>query len=182
MTTVCVMGIGNVLMGDDALGPRMIETLDAIWRFPRQVTLLDAGTPGLDLTLFLEGFDALVAIDALKLDGPPGAVRSFRGEELSAELPVVMSPHEPSLRESLLRLRLLGRGPREVLLIGAIPANISTGAPLSQALHLALPEIEARVIGELGRLGTPPARRAVPRIPNLWWERSPACASASLAG
>ena len=181
MTTVCLMGIGNVLMGDDALGPFVIECLDANWRFPREVTMVDAGTPGLDLTLFLEGFDALIAIDALKLDGRPGTVRSFRGPQLLAgALPVVMSPHEPTLREALMRLQLLGRGPREVLLVGAIPKTVSTGAALSKVLRLAVPEIEARVVAELTRLGAAPARRRVPLDPDFWWERSPECASASL--
>jgi hydrogenase maturation protease len=183
MTDVCVMGIGNVLMGDDALGPWLIEALEAVWRFPPEVALIDAGTPGLDLTLFLEGFDALVAIDALQLDGPAGAVHSFRGPDLlAAGLPVVTSPHEPTLRESLLRLRLFGRGPSEVLLVGAIPASLSAGAPLSEPVRLALPEIEARVIAELVRLGVPAARRAIPRVPRFWWERSPRCASAFPAG
>jgi hydrogenase maturation protease len=183
MTTVCLMGIGNVLMGDDALGPWVIESLDSSWRFPREVTLLDAGTPGLDLTMFLEGFDALIAIDALKLDGLPGTVHSFRGPVLVAKaLPVVMSPHEPTLREALMRLQFLGRCPREVLLVGAIPGNVSTGASLSREVRLAVPEIEARVIAELGRLGAAPAQRRVPLDPDFWWERSPACASASQDG
>ena len=183
MTPVCLMGIGNVLMGDDALGPWMIEALDATLRFPREVTLIDAGTPGLDLTLFLESYEALIAIDALKLDGRPGTVRSFRGAELlAADLPIVMSPHEPSLRESLMRLQLLQRGPREILLVGAIPETLSAGAPLSAAVRLAVPEIEAQVIRELARFGAAPVRRPVPRAPRFWWERSPACASASLEG
>jgi hydrogenase maturation protease len=179
---ICVLGVGNVLMGDDALGPWVLESLDSAYRFTPEVELIDAGTPGLDLTLLLDGFDALIAVDALQVRGEPGEVRSFRRPELlGGALPVVLGPHEPTLRESLLRLELHGRCPREVLLVGAIPRTVETGAPLSADMRGALPAVERRVVDELERLGAPPVRRAFPRQPHPWWERSEPCASASPA-
>ena len=172
---ICLMGVGNVLMGDDALGPFVLKSLEAAWMLPANVTVLDAGTPGLDLTLFLDGFDALIAVDALQARGAPGEVRCFhRSDLLAAALPVVISPHEPTLREALLRLEVFGRCPAEVLLVGAIPGSVATGIGLSQAMRRALPAVEAQVLRELGRLGTPALPRTAVQPADLWWEAPPA--------
>lgn len=180
---ICLLGIGNVLMGDDALGPTILETLQARYELPPEATVFDGGTPGLDLTIFLDGYDALIAVDAVKAKGEPGTVRCWRGTELfKAPLPVVMSPHEPTLREALMRLQIMGRCPTDVLLVGAIPAVIETGASLSAAVRAAIPEVEAQILRELRRLSAPARLRPVPRIPDLWWERSAPCALESPAG
>jgi hydrogenase maturation protease len=168
---ICLMGVGNVLMGDDAIGPYVLKSLEAAFDFGPDVTVLDAGTPGLDLTLFLDGFDALVVVDAVQAKGKPGEVRSWRRAELlDKPLPIVMSPHEPTLREALIRLNMMGRCPRDVLLIGVIPARIETGAKLSSEVRRSLPIIEAQIMRELLRLGARPAPRAVPAVPDVWWE------------
>ena len=44
-----VLGLGNVLMGDDALGPWVIQHLLTQWEVPPSVRVQDLGTPGLDL-------------------------------------------------------------------------------------------------------------------------------------
>jgi hydrogenase maturation protease len=180
---VCLMGVGNVLMGDDALGPWVIASLQSVFEFPPEVTVVDAGASGLDLTIYLDGFDALIVVDALNVQGAAGEVRAWRRRDLLAgAVPVVMSPHEPSLREALLRLQLLGRCPQEILLVGAIPLSVGTGAELSGCVRRAVPEIEAEVVNELRNLGVHLRLRDRPLEPDFWWERSPACVSASPAG
>jgi hydrogenase maturation protease len=174
------MGVGNVLMGDDALGPFVIESLQAAFELPGNVTVLDAGTPGLDLTLFLDGFDAIIAIDALQpvkppghgqAQGKPGDVRAFRRKELLAGgLPIVLSPHEPTLREALFRLDVLGRCPPDVLLVGAYPERVETGTGLSPAVRAAVPFIEVQVLRELQRLGSRAVPRREPQPARIWWE------------
>ncbi len=169
------MGVGNVLMGDDALGPHVLKRIEARYELPPEVTVFDAGTPGLDLTLFLDGFDAIVAVDALKAKGAPGEVRTYRRDQLvEGALAVVTSPHEPTLREALMRLKLLGRIPESVLLVGAIPQRVETGPGLSFAVESAIPVIEQHVLRELARLGAKVAPRAMPSQPDFWWEARPA--------
>ena len=165
------MGIGNVLMGDDALGPWGLKQLEARWDLPDNVRCFDAGAAGLDLSLFLMDVDALIVIDGVKLKGPPGEVHTYRKPELIAGgLPIVMSPHEPTLREALIRLDVFGTGPAEVLLVGAIPETIETGAPLSQAVRGAWPAIEANILRELERLAAPASPRVPAFKPDVWWE------------
>lgn len=172
MGTVCVMAVGNVLTGDDGLGPYVLETLEAMYDFPPEVRLLEVGTPGIDLTMFLEPLDALIVIDAVKADDPPGTVKTYRlAQLLEAPLPIVLSPHEPTLREALMRLELVGSGPRDVLLVGAVPAHLTLGASLSPVVRSAVPTIACTVLQELARLGAAATEKAHPRRPSFWWER-----------
>ena len=169
--SICLMGIGNVLVGDDGLGPYLIESLQASWIFSPEVAVIDAGTPGLDLAVFLDWFDALVAVDAIHASGRPGEVRTYRRPDLLAgPLPPTRSAHDPPLREALLRLDLLGRGPREVLLVGAIPARVETGVGLSETVRRAVPAVEEQVLRELLRLDAWIAPRPHAAATTPWWE------------
>ncbi|HNX50942.1 MAG TPA: hydrogenase maturation protease, partial [Thermoanaerobaculaceae bacterium] len=79
---IAVVGLGNVLMGDDALGPTVIRILEAGFDFAPAVTVLDLGTPGLDLTPYLSGRDSVIIVDTVNATGQPGEVRTYQREEL----------------------------------------------------------------------------------------------------
>jgi len=171
---IAVLGLGNVLQGDDALGPYVAELLSATHDFPPGVTVLDVGTPGLDLTPHIAGLDALIVVDAVRASGAPGELRAYRrGELLEKPPPQRLSPHDPGLKECLLALDLIGRSPAEVLLVGAIPETVATGVGLTTAVREAVPAVAAAVLEELSRLGAPARLKQCPGEPNLWWERAP---------
>lgn len=175
MSRIGVIGIGNVLMGDDAFGPHVIRVLQAGYAFAAGVDVQDMGTPGLDLTAYLSGLDALVLVDTVKSDGPPGELRRYTRAEILRHAPQPrLSPHDPSLKEALLMAGLAGGGPREVLLVGAVPARTGTGIGLSDALRAAIPSAVEAVLDELDRLGAPAAPLDDPQPPEVWWERGPA--------
>ncbi|MCL7983451.1 MAG: hydrogenase maturation protease, partial [marine benthic group bacterium] len=62
MPAVTVFGLGNILMGDDGLGSYVIKVLEARYEFPSDVDVLDAGTPGLELSTILEDSGALIIV------------------------------------------------------------------------------------------------------------------------
>lgn len=47
-----------MLLGDDGVGPYVAGMLEAGYEFDRGVTVVDWGTPGLDLVAHLSGVDA----------------------------------------------------------------------------------------------------------------------------
>lgn len=169
---VAVLGLGNVLMGDDALGPYAVRQLEAHYEFPEQVSVLDLGTPGLDLLPYLEDVDALVLVDTVRTEAPPGTLRLYRRHEILKHLPRTrVSPHDPGLKETLLLLDFAGRGPREVLLVGVVPQCTMQGLGMSDPVRASLPAVQAEVLRELERLGTPANPRREPLPPDIWWER-----------
>jgi len=168
---VAVIGLGNVLMGDDAFGPWVVETLLAEYDFPADVSVLDLGTPGLDLLPYVADLEALVLVDTVRSEAPPGTLRLYRRDEILRHPPQArLSPHDPGVKEALLSAEFAGRGPSEVLLIGAVPADASMAVRLSSPLRAAVPLAVAAALEELQRLGAPGARRAEPKAPDIWWE------------
>ncbi|HTP53279.1 MAG TPA: hydrogenase maturation protease [Anaeromyxobacteraceae bacterium] len=172
MSRVLVVGIGNVLNGDDGLGPYVVRLLEAAFEMPPEVEVLDAGTPGGDLVALLQGARAAVIVDAVSARGAPGDLRRYdRAEILRGAPRLAMSPHEPGVREALLTMDFQGGGPEDVALWGAIPASVEQGTDLSAPVRAALPALLDAVAGELRRMGAEPRRRPVPLDPDIWWER-----------
>jgi hydrogenase maturation protease len=169
-----IIGIGNVLAGDDAVGPHVVRTVEARYELPDGVQVIDAGTPGYDLTAFLVGQDAVVLVDAVKAKGAPGEVRTFDKASLLEKKPILaISPHEPGVREALLNADFMGVTPPVVRLVGVIPADTSTGIGLSDAVRAAVPAAVAQVAAELAAIGITLRERSEPPAPDLWWERKP---------
>jgi hydrogenase maturation protease len=166
-----VIGLGNVLMGDDAFGPWVVAALLAGYEFPDGVSVEDLGTPGLDLVPYVADLEALVLVDTVRGDAAPGTVRLYRREDLLKHAPPArLSPHDPGVREALLAAEFAGRGPREVLLVGAVPGTAVMGARLSPPLRAAVPLAVAQILRELERLGRPAAPRSAPGPLHVWWE------------
>lgn len=166
-----VLGLGNVLMGDDAVGPWVIEKLAASWEFPDEVDVVDVGTPGLDLVPYLSDADAVLIVDTVKSDGPAGRIRVYEREELFARPPRPrLSPHDPGLFETLSTLGLAGSAPRDVVLIGIVPANVGQRIGLSPPVQAAVPLAAAAVVERLKRLGFPPRPREHVLEAAPWWE------------
>ena len=171
---VAIIGIGNVLAGDDAIGPHVVRVLEARFALPDGVQVIDAGTPGYDLTAFLVGLDAVVLVDAVKARGAPGEVRTFDHAALLEKKPILaLSPHEPGVREALLNAEFMGVTPRVVRLVGIIPGGATSGIGLSAEVRAAVPAAIDAVVSELAAVGVD-LRERTPRVePDLWWERRP---------
>jgi hydrogenase maturation protease len=166
------LGLGNVLMGDDALGPWVIEELLAGWEFPEGVGVLDVGTPGLDLTPYLAGADTVLLVDTVKADGPAGAIRVYPRDQLLSRPPQPRtSPHDPGLTEALFALELEGSAPRDVVLVGVIAESVASGIGLSPPVREAVGRAAAEVVERLAGLGLPPRPRVGAAPASPWWEK-----------
>lgn len=169
---VRVLGLGNVLLGDDAVGPYAVAVAAAELELADGVELVDLGTPGLDLLPYLAGARAVIVVDTVRTDGAPGQLRVYRTRELLA-VPTGprVGPHDPGLSEALMCAELDGSCPDEVILVGVIPESTATGIGLSQAVRASLPAVVTTVATELERLGVSVSRRTDPQAPEPWWER-----------
>ena len=168
-----VLGLGNVLMGDDGFGPYVVEALTAAYDVPSEVSVIDVGTPGLDLTPFLIGADAVVVIDCVRSDGDAGSLRRYGREAILAHAPPQrLGPHDPGFKQTLLALDFAGSAPADVTLVGVIPHTTAPCARLSSAVRAAVPAAIVAVVRELARLGARAKPKPHPLRPAPWWENS----------
>lgn len=166
---VGLFGIGNVLMGDDAFGPTVIARIGALWSLPENVTLADLGTPSLDLAARLSDLDAAIFIDAVSASASPGTLLRYTRPELLEHPPGLrLSPHEPSLKETLLTLEFIGEGPQMVVLIGIVPERLD-GFGMSDAIEAVVPQAAEMAIAELARLDVQATLRSCPLDDTPWW-------------
>ena len=145
MRGILVLGLGNVLQGDDGVGVHIVRWLAG--QAPMTgVTVLDGGTIGASLLVALEGVDALLVADAVESGQEAGQVTLFQGEAMDRLLarPRAGSVHEAGLAELLDMARLLDCLPPRRALLGIQPRTIAWGDALSPPLARSLPEAGCR--------------------------------------
>ena len=130
---VLIIGIGNVLMGDEGIGAHVARRLQD-GPLPEGVTCLDGGTGGLQLLGLMQSARRIVLVDAAVDGGRVGRVRRLR-PRFSSDYPRTLTAHDIGLKDLLDVLYLLGDAPDVTLLAVSIE-------PLrTMSLHLS-PEIE----------------------------------------
>lgn len=145
---VVVLGVGNVIMGDEGIGVRCVQRLEAGGGLPEGVIAIDGGTSTHELLEDLENLDSLIIVDAVATGSAPGTLVRLTGDGIPSALSNKLSPHQHGINDLLAHLRLLDRAPRRVVLLGATPDCIALGLELSPTLEAALPELCARVAAE----------------------------------
>lgn len=129
---IVILGLGNVLMGDDGAGVHTVERLRANLSvsdisLPASVSLIDGGTLSFSLLELVESTRALIIVDAMELDAPAGTLRTFIDDELDQFLaaPTQRNIHDVNLGDLLRMCALLGTLPQHRALVGIQPELIS---------------------------------------------------------
>jgi len=167
---VAVIGLGNVLLGDDGFGPFTVEVFRSQYECGPEVEVLDLGTPGLDLAPYLYGKELVVIIDAVHAEGEPGTVRTYRESDfLECQVQPRLTDHDSGLQECLAQLRLVDRGPSEVIIIGVIPEACVFGEGISSKGVAAASVAIDHIIRSLLERGFDCQRLSHPLQPKVWW-------------
>jgi hydrogenase maturation protease len=135
-----VLGLGNLLLGDDGFGPRVVEELALRWRARESVELLDGGTQGLGLLGDLSGRPGLLIVDAYRSGVEAGRLTLLESPS-AAQLGARKSQtaHEGNAGELLSVAALSGDLPGRVMLLGVEPERIGVGIGLSPKVEEAIP-------------------------------------------
>ncbi len=150
---VLVLGIGNVLLMDEAVGVRAVEAYQADYAVPDGVEVMDGGTAGMDLMEPIAGRRHLVVVDAVKkADAQPGDIVRLGPGEVPAFFRERISPHQTGLADVLAALNLSNEAPETVRLVGMVPEALGTGVALSDTCERALPGLVEMVVGEVSAL------------------------------
>jgi hydrogenase maturation protease len=172
MKRILIGGIGNVLMGDDGIGPYVARLIESRYEFPDHVNVVDLGTPGLDLVVHLSRYDTAILVDAVDNGQLAGSLTLYcKADIVRHGPPVRMDPHSPALAETLLLGDFSGEGPKEVALIGVTGQSYEFDTGLSSPVQASVEAIVTAVIAELAKLGVQPIPRTTPQSSGIWWQQ-----------
>ncbi len=136
MTRDVVIGLGNPIMGDDALGIAALERLRAEWELPADLELVDGGTWGMTLLPLVESAERVLFLDAIRYgDVPVGAEVVLRDREIPRQLALKVSPHQIDLREVLAIAEFRGHLPEALVAVGLQTTTYELGDPMSPAVE-----------------------------------------------
>lgn len=141
---ILVAGVGNMFLGDDGFGCEVARRL-ADEPMPDGVRVADYGTGGVHLAFdLLDGWDALVLIDAHPRGGEPGKVYKVEVDlnEITAGVP---DAHGMDPATVLATLRALGGEPPPTVLVGCEPADTGERLGLSSVAEAAVEPTVAAV-------------------------------------
>jgi hydrogenase maturation protease len=170
MPDTYVLGLGNVLMGDDGFGPAAVRAFAERYATGPEVEVIDVGTPGLDLTPWFTDARHVVIVDTVRADAPPGSLRVYNKADLLRHAPCSrVSPHDPGVKETVLTLEFAGRAPERVTVVGVVPGHVGMGLTLSAPVGEAIPAALEAIAQALQGAGSTVTRRLDPSEQPPWW-------------
>jgi hydrogenase maturation protease len=150
---ILVAGIGNIFLGDDAFGSEVArQLLRRNW--PEEVRVVDFGIRGLDLTYaLLDGYEAVVLIDAVPRGGRPGTLYVLEPEATAGAAAGPMEAHGLDPVKVLRLAASMGATVDRLLLVGCEPTpEISDEMAMSDAVRSAVDEAVPLVESLVGTL------------------------------
>jgi hydrogenase maturation protease len=136
---VLVAGIGNIFLSDDGFGVEVANRLAGL-PVPEGVKVADFGIRGVHLAYeLLDGYDAVILVDALPTGDPPGTVCVFE-PETDDDRPGVLDAHGLDPAAVLSMLSKLGGQVGRTLVVGCQPATLDEGIGLSEPVAAAVDE------------------------------------------
>jgi len=158
---IMVLGVGNILLRDEGVGPKVVERMREIYDFPPNVELMDGGTAGLDLLPYLKGVDTVIIVDTVKTGEEPGAIFRFTPDDIDIKVPYKTSLHQIGMVEVFAIAEALGRKLNAVI-IAIQPEDMSDwGLELTATIEAKIPELITLVIKELEALGVKATEKAL---------------------
>lgn len=135
---VLVLGVGNLLMGDEGVGVHVLRLLEN--ELPiHGVRLLDGGTGGINLLIEFDGVEDIVLIDATR-DGKPAGTITYLRPRTVCELPRGLGAHDFGLKDLFAVSALSGRMPSIHLFTISVEEIRPMCMDLSPAVAAAVPQ------------------------------------------
>jgi hydrogenase 3 maturation protease len=140
---VVIVGVGNILKGDDGLGPALVERL----RGMTKAVCVNAGNAPENYLgkIVKEEPDTLLFVDAVHLGLEPGEFRLLDADGLSHS---ALSTHDISagMLLDVLKSELAG----QIRLLGVQPASIGFGENISAPVDETLRQLENTIAAAMG--------------------------------
>ena len=154
---ILVLGIGNILFGDEGIGVHLVHYLQKKYDFsgPYQVDLIDGGTLAQRLIPIIVEYDKVFIFDTVDVDdGNIGDVYFFDFLDVPECVTWQGSAHEVEMLQTLEMIHMMGDLP-ETKIIGVVPYVIGedTTFNLTDEVVKASKLMERVLIDNLKKLG-----------------------------
>lgn len=144
-----VLGIGNLLMGDEGVGLHVVRHLEA--HHPGLgADVVDGGTGGFHLLGILQSYDRVCLVDATADGRPPGSISVVR-PRFASDYPRTLTAHDIGLKDLMESLVLTGHAPEVILVTISVAEVEKVSLTLSPAVAAAIPSAAREVISCLSR-------------------------------
>ena len=150
VSRIAIIGIGNPMMADDGIGPRLISELEGSGL---GVDLIDMGTGGMQLVHVLAGYGSVIIIDSADMGLSPGESRVFSPEEVvSLKETRAYSLHDWDLMRSIAISRELGEAPERILIVAVQPGSLHMGEGFSPEVEKGIPACVDKIRESMGAI------------------------------
>jgi len=131
---ILILGIGNILFGDEGIGPHLANLIEEKYRFSsdeHSVDIIDGGTLAQRLIPIITDYDRVLIIDCVNVnDANIGEVYSFTFDKVPDHITWNGSAHEVEMLQTLQMIELMGDLP-PVQIVGIIPYVIGEDSTFS---------------------------------------------------
>lgn len=138
-----IMGIGNLLMGDEGAGIHIIRQLEKNKELA-DIEILDGGTGGIQLLDYFLEHDLVILVDATLDQQETGTITRLE-PNYSGDYPKTILVHDLGLKEILDALHLLDRRPEIVLFTISIAKLDKISLSLSPEIQSVIPQVEEKI-------------------------------------
>jgi hydrogenase maturation protease len=139
-----VLGLGNILMGDEGAGIHVVRYLEKTASLPH-VDWVDGGTGGMQLLEYFMAYDPVIIVDATRDGRPPGSLNVLK-PEFAADYPSTLFAHDVGIKNVFDALHLLDKMPEVILVTISIGETGALSLDLSPELQAAVPSAAALVL------------------------------------
>jgi hydrogenase maturation protease len=160
---VLLLGIGNLLFGDEGIGVHFINYIGEKYRFEGepQLDIVDGGTLAQRLIPIIVEYDQVVIIDTINAPGvEAGEVYFFNFDAVPDAVDWQGSAHEVEMLQTLNMMDLAGDRP-PTMIMGVVPTVIeATEFSLSEGVSAAVPLMESTLLEYLKNIGIKAVKKA----------------------
>jgi len=131
---ILILGIGNILFGDEGIGPHLANLIEEKYDFisnDNEVEIIDGGTLAHRLIPIITDYDQVVIIDCVNVDdGEIGDVYNFNFSDMPEYIKWDGSAHEVEMLQTLQMIEMMGDLP-PTKIIGVVPYVIGEDTTFS---------------------------------------------------
>ena len=160
---ILLLGIGNLLFGDEGIGVHFINYIKEKYRFEseHELDIIDGGTLAQRLIPIIVAYDKLIIIDTINAPGvEAGEVYFFDFDAVPDAVDWQGSAHEVEMLQTLNMMDLVGDRP-PTMIMGVVPTVIeATEFSLSEGVANAVPLMEHTLIEHFNDIGVKSIQRS----------------------